>query len=88
VACRPSAEIPAGLRAGLETARLDLLSLFRALDRMRLTPQQIPQRPIRQLFELDAGYVEASWGSINRRGDRPPETASNFSLVARAPNMI
>ena len=64
---RASAEIPADLRARLETARLDLLALFRALDRMRLTPEQIPQRLLRQLFELDADYVEALWGL-----DQPP----------------
>lgn len=64
---RVSEEIPADLRARLETARLDLLALFRALDRMNLTPQQIPQRLIRQLFELDADYVEALWGL-----DQPP----------------
>src|ERR1700674_600452 len=57
-----SEEIPPDLRPRLETARLDLLALFRALDRMNLTPQQIPQRLIRQLFELDADYVEALWG--------------------------
>src|SRR5450631_4272608 len=62
-----SVEIPADLRARLETARLDLLALFRALDRMNLTPEQIPQRLIRQLFELDADYVEALWGL-----DQPP----------------
>jgi len=43
------------------------LALFRALDRMNLTPQQIPQRLMRQLFELDADYVEALWGL-----DQPP----------------
>lgn len=59
--CRPSAEIPADLRARLETARLDLLALFRALDRMDLTPAEIPQRLIRQLFELDADCAEALW---------------------------
>jgi hypothetical protein len=59
---RTSVEIPADLRARLETARLDLLALFRALDRINLTPEQIPQRLIRQLFELDADYVEALWG--------------------------
>src|SRR5258706_11626689 len=64
---RASAEIPADLRARLESARLDLLALFRALDRMNLAPQQIPQRLIRQLFELDADYVEALWGL-----DQPP----------------
>src|SRR5271169_5330819 len=67
MARRTSEEIPADLRARLETARLDLLTLFRALDRMNLTPQQIPQRLIRQLFELDADYVEALWGL-----DQPP----------------
>src|SRR6266849_7595904 len=67
MARRASMEIPADLRARLETARLDLLALFRALDRMHLTPQQIPQRLLRQLFELDADYVEALWGL-----DQPP----------------
>lgn len=64
---RATTEIPADLRPRLETARLDLLALFRALDRMNLTPEQIPQRLLRQLFELDADYVEALWGL-----DQPP----------------
>jgi|SRR5258707_8285955 hypothetical protein len=67
MARRAPEEIPADLRVRLETARLDLLALFRALDRMHLTPEQIPQRLIRQLFELDADYVEALWGL-----DQPP----------------
>lgn len=61
------AAIPVDLRARLEAARLDLLALFRALDRMDLNPSEIPQRLIRQLFELDADYVEALWGL-----DQPP----------------
>jgi hypothetical protein len=61
MARRSMAEIPADLRARLEGARLDLLALFRALDRMDLSPTEIPQRLIRQLFELDADYVEALW---------------------------
>ena len=64
---RTPAETPADLRPRLETARLDLLAVFRALDRMNLTPEQIPQRLLRQLFELDADYVEALWGL-----DQPP----------------
>jgi len=60
-------EVPADLRARLEAARLDLLALFRALDRMDLTPSEIPQRLIRQLFELDADYGEALWAL-----DQPP----------------
>jgi hypothetical protein len=58
---RPPAGVPLDLRARLETARLDLLALFRALDQMDLAPSEIPQRWIRQLFELDADYAEALW---------------------------
>jgi hypothetical protein len=61
--------IPADLRARLESARLDLLALFRAVDRMALTPFEIPQRLLQQLFELDADYVEALWAL-----DQPPGT--------------
>jgi hypothetical protein len=74
---RPSAAaIPADLRSRLETARLDLLALFRALDRLDLTPAEIPQRLIRQLFELDADHVEALWGL-----DQPPGKLSLAALL-------
>ena len=69
MARRSRLEVPADLRARLEAARLDLLVLFRALDRMDLTPSEIPQRLIRQLFELDADYAEALWAL-----DQPPGT--------------
>jgi len=59
--------IPTDLRSRLEAARLDLLALFRALDRMDLSALEIPQRLLRQLYELDADYVEALWGL-----DQPP----------------
>jgi hypothetical protein len=55
------AAIPLDLRARLEVTRLDLLALFRALDRMNLAASEIPQRLLRQLFELDADYAEALW---------------------------
>jgi hypothetical protein len=61
MARRATVEVPADLRARLEAARLDLLALFRALDRMDLVPAEIPQRLIRQLFELDADFAEALW---------------------------
>ncbi len=67
MARRVAVEIPADLRARLEAARLGLRALFRALDRMDLTPAEIPQRLIRQLFELDADSVEALWAL-----DQPP----------------
>ena len=65
--------LPPDLRAQLEKARLDLLALFRALDRMDLSPIEIPQRLLQQLFELDADYGEALWaldqppGKLNQR---------------------
>jgi hypothetical protein len=64
---RSALAIPEDLRARLEAARLDLLALFRALDRMDLSAAEIPQQLIQQLFELDADYVEALWAL-----DQPP----------------
>ena len=82
MARRTSEEIPADLRARLETARLDLLALFRALDHLNLTPQQIPQRLIRQLFELDADYVEALWGLDQPLGKLNVHTMLRDTLAA------
>jgi hypothetical protein len=62
MAQRSARVIPVDLRARLEMARLDLLALFRALDRMDLSATEIPQRLLGQLFELDADYAEALWG--------------------------
>ena len=73
---RGSQEIPVDLRGRLETARLDLLALFRALDRMDLSPAEIPQRLIRQLFELDADYVEALWAL-----DQPPGSLNTKAML-------
>jgi hypothetical protein len=56
-------ENPGGLRARLEVARPDLLALFRSLDRMNLSAAEIPQRLLRQLFELDGDYAEALLGA-------------------------
>ena len=76
MARRQSPEIPVDLRSRLETARLDLLALFRALDRMTLTQEQIPQRLLQQLFELDADFVEALWGL-----DQPPGKLNMQAMV-------
>ena len=62
MAHRTPAVVPADLRARLESARLDLLALFRALDRMDLPAAEIPQRQLRRLFDLDADFAEALWG--------------------------
>jgi len=73
MAYRSPSGIPDDLRTRLEVARLDLLALFRALDRMNLSAGEIPQRLLQQLFELDADYAEALWtldqpaASLDRR---------------------
>lgn len=53
------------MRPQLETARLDLRALYRALDRMRLA-QNLPTQ-LRHLQELDADFAEALYVL-----DRPP----------------
>jgi hypothetical protein len=73
MAYRSPPAIPDDLRTRLEGARLDLLALFRSLDRMDLSADQIPQRLLRELFEIDADCAEALWaldqapGSLDRR---------------------
>ena len=61
-------EIPADLRERVEAARLHLLALFRALDRMDLSPTEIPQNLMRALFELDADFAEALWALVQPPG--------------------
>ena len=93
MAHRSALGIPGDLRARLEAARLDLLALFRALDRLDLPAGEIPQRLLRQLFELDADYAEALWAldqsaaTLNRRAmlrdtltalDQLPQACAQF----------
>ena len=73
---RPTAEILVDLRTRLEKARLDLLALFRALDRMDLSPAEIPQSLLHQLFELDADYVESLWAL-----DQPPTSLDLHAML-------
>ena len=61
MADRSQSPTPADLRTRLETARLDLLALFRTLDRMHLAASEIPQKLLQQLFKLDADCAEALW---------------------------
>lgn len=82
MARRTALAIPGDLRARLEAARLDLLALFRALDRMDLSPAEIPQRLIRQLFELDADYGEALWALDQPPGDLDLRAMLRDTLVA------
>jgi len=82
MAHRSPAEIPIDLRPRLEAARLDLLALFRALDQMDLSPAEIPQRLIRQLFELDADYAEALWALDQPSGTLDIRAMLRDTLIA------
>jgi hypothetical protein len=52
-------KVPKDLQARLETLRLDLLALFRALDRLVLAPPEVDEHALHALFELDADLAEA-----------------------------
>ncbi len=84
---RSPPEIPGDLRARLEVARLDLLALFRALDRMDLSAEEIPQPLLRQLFERDADYAEALWALDQGEGslDRPAMLRDALTALDRLP---
>lgn len=82
MARRAAAEIPPDLRTRLEQARLDLLALFRALDRMDLSPAEIPQGLIRRLFELDADYAEALWALDQQPGTLDSKAMLRDTLTA------
>ena len=74
--------VPPDLRQRLETARLELLALFRALDRMDLTAREIPQRLLHQLFELDADFAEALWALDQPSGSLDLRAMARDTLVA------
>lgn len=67
--------VPPDLRQRLETTRLELLALFRALDQL-LIAQDLPEE-LRYLFELDADFAEALWAL-----DQPPGRL-DFSAMTR-----
>ena len=66
----------AGLRERLEDARLILLALFRALDRMYTSDDQLPQRELKRLFDLDADFAEALWAL-----DQPPGKLDQRAMI-------
>ena len=60
--------VPVSLRNCLEKARLENLALFRGLDRVNVSAQEMPQKELKQLMELDADCAEALWALDNPRG--------------------
>ena len=89
MAHRSPPAIPAQLRVRLEVARLDLLALFRALDRMDLSAAEIPQRLLRQLFEKDADYAEALWAldQVEGRLDRRNMLRDTLAALEQLPSL-
>ncbi len=89
MAHRSPLEIPGELRGRLEVARLDLLALFRALDRMHLSAAEIPQRLLRQLFEKDADYAEALWAldQVAGRLDRQTMLRATLTALEQLPSL-
>ena len=67
--------IPPGFRERLESTRLELLALYRALDRMLLA-QDVPDE-LRELGELDADLAEALYAL-----DQPPHRF-DFAVMVR-----
>jgi hypothetical protein len=47
---------------------MENLALFRGLDRVDVSAQEMPQKELRQLFELDADCAEALWALDNPQG--------------------
>ena len=87
MALRSPSAIPDDLRSRLETARLDLLALFRTLDRLNLSAGEIPQRLLQQLFKLDAEYAEALWALDQPASslDRPAMLRDTLAALNQLP---
>jgi hypothetical protein len=73
--------VPEDLRGRLESARLDLRALYRALDRMLLA-QDLPDE-LRRVQELDADFAEALWvlGQAPGRFDLVAMTRETFASL-------
>jgi hypothetical protein len=68
------AVLPTDLRSRLESARLDVLALVRAVDRLTETARELPR--LKELFELDADCAEAL-----RALDQPHGTIDNRTML-------
>jgi hypothetical protein len=82
-------KVPRDLQARLETARLDLLALFRALDRLVLAPPEVDQHLLLTLFELDADFAEALvvLDFPLRSIDIPAMLAETLASLGRVPTL-
>ena len=60
--------VPVELRNNLEKARQEQLALFRGLDQVYVSAQEMPQKELKKMMELDADCAEALWILDNPRG--------------------
>jgi hypothetical protein len=74
--------VPPGLRARLEATRLDLLAVFRGLDRLHLAQEGSPE--LHALFELDADFAEALWALDQPRSRVDPRAMTRDTLASLA----
>jgi hypothetical protein len=51
--------VPRDWEAKLKSARLELLALFRAIDRLPMDARELHQPTLHELFDLDGDYAEA-----------------------------
>src|SRR5450432_3913833 len=85
MALRAPACIPTDLRPRLETARLDLLALFRALDRMDLPTRGSARAPGSRKFLTARLLLVERAASPASRGNRVIRAARRRAASARAP---
>jgi hypothetical protein len=76
MAKRKSLVVPPEFRTRLEKTRRELLALFRALDRLDITPEEMPQQELHELFELDADFAQALYVM-----DQPPSDLDSDAMV-------
>jgi hypothetical protein len=67
--------VPRGFREEIESARLTLRALYRAVDRLKIA-QELPPT-LRRLFEIDADLAEALWVL-----DQPPARYNLRGMVS------
>ncbi len=51
--------VPPDWESKLKGARLDLLALFRSIDRLRMDARELPRSTFDELLDLDGDYAEA-----------------------------
>ena len=75
-------EIPHAMRARLERERIELLILFRQIDRTGMGPEYLHDSRLAELMELDADCAEALWALDQPAGSIDPRAMLADTLAA------